>query len=84
MKESHVRQVLKGATAALIQIYQHTLSLFFGPCCRFFPSCSSYALESIERFGVIRGIKISFKRLIKCHPFNPGGYDPVPKINQNQ
>ncbi|OGP75844.1 MAG: membrane protein insertion efficiency factor YidD [Deltaproteobacteria bacterium RBG_16_49_23] len=72
-----------GAVTTLIHIYKHTLSLFFGPCCRFFPSCSSYALESIERFGVTGGIKLSIKRLIRCHPFTPGGYDPVPEINKN-
>ena len=54
--------------------------LFFGPCCRFTPSCSSYALLSIRRFGIIEGVLLIFKRLAKCHPFHPGGYDPVPEI----
>ncbi len=81
MKEKVVDQVLRGALATLIHIYQYTFSLLLGPCCRFFPSCSSYALESIDRFGMVKGIRLSLRRLIRCHPFNPGGYDPVPEIN---
>jgi putative membrane protein insertion efficiency factor len=83
MKEKTTHQVLKRVLLALLHIYQHTLSLFLGPCCRFFPSCSSYALQSIERFGVLEGMKLAWKRLIKCHPFNPGGYDPVPETTKN-
>lgn len=76
-------RVLKGMLLTLIRIYQSTLSLSLGPCCRFYPSCSAYALESIERFGIKWGIWLSFKRLLRCHPFNPGGYDPVSEINKN-
>ncbi|MDI7261234.1 MAG: membrane protein insertion efficiency factor YidD [Thermodesulfobacteriota bacterium] len=83
MREKAVHQVLKRALFTLLHIYQHTLSLLLGPCCRFFPSCSSYALESIERFGTLGGIKLTLKRLIKCHPFSPGGYDPVPETTKN-
>jgi putative membrane protein insertion efficiency factor len=72
-----VQKILKKAILALILIYQNTISLTLGPCCRFYPSCSSYAIESIERFGIIHGVWLSFKRLIKCHPLNSGGYDPV-------
>ncbi|HUL30743.1 MAG TPA: membrane protein insertion efficiency factor YidD [Thermodesulfobacteriota bacterium] len=64
----------------LIRLYQHAFSTFFGPCCRFTPSCSSYALLSIRRFGLIEGVLLIFKRLAKCHPFHPGGCDPVPEI----
>ncbi len=84
MIEKNVLIILKAALLTLIRIYQNTLSLSFGPCCRFYPSCSSYAFESIERFGIRQGIWLSFKRLIRCHPFNPGGYDPVSKIHKNQ
>jgi hypothetical protein len=81
MMEKMVFRILRGALLTLIHIYQHTFSLTLGPCCRFYPSCSSYAIESIERFGIVEGIRLSFKRLIRCHPINPGGYDPVPEIN---
>jgi len=76
-------EVLKKGLLFLIHMYQHTLSLSFGPCCRFYPSCSSYAIESIERFGVAKGGWLSMKRIIRCHPFHPGGYDPVEEVNKN-
>jgi len=81
MMEKGVVKILRGVLLTLIRIYQHTFSLTLGPCCRFYPSCSSYAVESIERFGIAEGARLSFKRLIRCHPFNPGGYDPVSEIN---
>jgi putative membrane protein insertion efficiency factor len=64
----------------LLHLYQHTFSISFGPCCRFTPSCSSYAILSIKRFGMMGGVWLTLKRLMKCHPFHPGGYDPVPEI----
>lgn len=77
MMGEEVLRILKKALLTLICIYQNTISLTLGPCCRFYPSCSSYAIESIERFGIKNGIWRSFKRVTRCHPFNPGGYDPV-------
>ncbi|NIO06207.1 MAG: membrane protein insertion efficiency factor YidD [Proteobacteria bacterium] len=62
---------------ALIRGYQIFLSPVFGPTCRFAPSCSNYAIEALRRFGVARGSWLSLRRLLKCHPFHPGGYDPV-------
>lgn len=62
----------------LIRIYQLTLSPLLGSNCRFQPTCSAYATEAIKRFGVLKGGYLSFRRLIKCHPFHEGGYDPVP------
>ena len=62
----------------LIRIYQATISPFLGPCCRFYPSCSEYAYEAISRFGLIRGGYLAIRRLLRCHPFHPGGIDPVP------
>ncbi len=61
----------------VIYFYQNSLSLFFGPCCRFYPSCSNYAIESITRYGLGKGVRMALKRIFKCHPFHPGGYDPV-------
>lgn len=80
--EARVIKIFKGILVAMIHIYQHTLSVGFGPCCRFYPSCSTYAIESIEHFGIREGIWLSIKRLMRCHPLNPGGYDPVTDIKK--
>jgi hypothetical protein len=61
----------------LIRGYQITISPLFGPTCRFVPTCSAYAIEAVQKFGVAKGLWMSLKRLLKCHPFHPGGYDPV-------
>ena len=64
--------------ALLIRLYQWTISPLLGPVCRFHPSCSHYALEAILRFGVLRGSALTLARLARCHPWHPGGFDPVP------
>ena len=61
-----------------IRGYQRFISPAFPPTCRFTPSCSHYALEAITRHGVIRGSWLAARRLVRCHPFHPGGEDPVP------
>jgi putative membrane protein insertion efficiency factor len=68
----------------LIRLYQWTVSPLLGPNCRFHPSCSQYALEAIERFGVLRGGWLAVKRIGRCHPWHPGGYDPVPAHGPNR
>jgi len=73
-------RLVKGGLILVIHLYQHTVSILLGPSCRFSPSCSSYALLSIQRFGIVDGVWLTLKRLLKCHPFHPGGYDPVPEI----
>ncbi len=80
MKKRTTHELFKEGLIILIHLYRYMLSTFLGPCCRFTPSCSSYALLSVQRFGIIEGAWLIFKRLIKCHPFHPGGYDPVPEI----
>jgi hypothetical protein len=62
----------------IIWIYQATLSGFLGQRCRFYPSCSEYASESISRFGILKGCTLAVRRVCKCHPFDPGGVDLVP------
>ena len=62
----------------LIRGYQPTLSPLLGPRCRFYPSCSHYAMEAIETHGAPRGVWLTVKRIGRCHPFNDGGFDPVP------
>jgi putative membrane protein insertion efficiency factor len=61
-----------------IRAYQLLLSPLLGPHCRFYPTCSCYAHIAIERFGVVRGTWLGFRRILRCHPFSEGGYDPVP------
>jgi putative membrane protein insertion efficiency factor len=70
---------VKRALLTLIRAYQRWISPTFPRRCRYEPSCSSYAAESIGRFGVIRGILLSIWRLVRCNPFSHGGFDPVPE-----
>lgn len=62
-----------------IRGYQLAISPMLGPRCRFHPSCSCYAHTAVERFGVLRGLVLSVRRIARCHPFCEGGYDPVPE-----
>ena len=62
----------------IIRGYQLVISPMLGPSCRFYPSCSCYAHTAIERYGVLRGGWLGLRRLLRCHPFREGGYDPVP------
>lgn len=62
----------------LIRVYQLTLSRLIGPVCRFHPSCSHYSAECLRLHGAARGTWLTLRRLLKCHPFHPGGYDPPP------
>ncbi|HBW47501.1 TPA: membrane protein insertion efficiency factor YidD [bacterium] len=63
-----------------VRIYKFIISPLLPPSCRFTPSCSSYAVEAVMKHGIIRGTLLATKRLCRCHPFNDGGYDPVPKV----
>lgn len=63
---------------ALLAAYRYLLSPMLGRNCRFFPSCSEYATEALERHGALRGSWLALKRVARCHPWHPGGYDPVP------
>ncbi len=60
----------------LVRLYQVTLSPLLGPTCRFHPSCSQYMIEAVEKYGVFAGGWKGIKRICRCHPFHPGGYDP--------
>lgn len=70
---------MKYIPMALIRLYQLTLSPILPPACRFTPTCSRYAYEALNRFGFFKGGWLAIKRIGRCHPFHPGGYDPVPE-----
>ncbi len=61
----------------LIRVYQLLISPILPPSCRFTPTCSDYTMQAIEKYGALRGIYLGARRLLRCHPFHPGGYDPV-------
>jgi putative membrane protein insertion efficiency factor len=62
----------------LLRGYQYSMRPLLGANCRFYPSCSDYAKDAIERHGALRGLWLSIRRVAKCHPYHPGGFDPVP------
>src|SRR6266571_2582516 len=70
--------VVSRMLSLFIRCYRYGLSPMFGMQCRFYPSCSAYALEAIERHGAARGAWIAIKRVARCHPWHPGGCDPIP------
>lgn len=72
------RKITQIFLLGLIKQYRFWVSPWFGNCCRFYPSCSGYAEEAIIKYGALKGIFLTFKRLIKCHPMHPGGVDRVP------
>lgn len=74
-----VASSISKSLSLIIRTYRYLLSPLLGDCCRFYPSCSSYALEAMEKHGVVRGCYLSSKRLLRCHPWHPGGIDPVPE-----
>ena len=69
---------MKALLLVMIRLWQNTFSRVFPPTCRFVPSCSDYAIEAFRKYGFFKGLWLAGNRLIKCHPWNPGGHDPVP------
>ena len=70
---------MKGVILLFIKGYHKYLSPLFPRCCRFYPTCSEYAFQAVQQFGVKKGLVLGLKRIIRCNPFNNGGYDPLPK-----
>ncbi|MCP3659905.1 MAG: membrane protein insertion efficiency factor YidD [Bacteroidetes bacterium] len=68
---------MKYSIIFLIKFYQYCISPMLGNCCRFYPSCSEYAKIAILKYGIIKGLKLTLKRISKCHPFGKHGYDPI-------
>jgi len=69
---------MKSILLALLRFYQYAISPMLGRNCRYHPTCSAYAVEAVERHGALKGGWLALKRVGRCHPFKPGGYDPVP------
>jgi len=76
-----MQQFAKSVVLQLLRLYKGAVSPLLLPACRYVPSCSEYAMEAVERYGVLRGSGRALKRLLRCHPFVRGGYDPVAKIH---
>jgi uncharacterized protein len=68
---------MKSGAIAVIRVYQRVLSPLLGPRCKYYPSCSEYAVQAIGRYGILRGAVLAAWRLLRCNPFSHGGYDPV-------
>ena len=62
----------------LVKIYQRIISPLFPPTCRYTPTCSEYAIQSLKKYGLIKGVSLSIKRIFNCHPWGGSGYDPIP------
>lgn len=73
---------MKKLLILLIRIYQVAISPLSPGKCRFIPTCSNYSIEAISKHGAIKGLYLSIRRILRCHPFNPGGYDPVPEVEK--
>lgn len=69
---------MKRLLIALVRVYQYVLRPVLGANCRFYPSCSDYLREAVERHGALKGSALGVRRMLKCHPYHPGGFDPVP------
>lgn len=73
-----LKTILSFPFIAIIKLYQWILSPMLGPKCRFTPTCSNYALQAFKKYGPIKGLWLASRRIVKCHPWGPHGYDPVP------
>ena len=72
-----IRSIPKRIMLGMIRFYRRFISPMFPPCCRFTPTCSAYALEAIQKYGALKGGYLAVRRILRCNPFHPGGYDPV-------
>lgn len=73
----HISDLLKNVLILIIRGYQKFISPMFPPTCRFYPTCSEYCLQAVKKYGPFKGSWLGIKRILRCHPGNPGGYDPL-------
>lgn len=73
-----VRELPKRVMLALLRFYKREISPMLPDACRFRPTCSEYAMQAIQKYGALKGGYLAIRRILRCHPFHPGGYDPVP------
>ena len=69
--------MIRNFVIIFIRLYQRFISPLTGPTCRFYPTCSKYTLQAVQKYGVWKGLYLGLRRLLRCHPFHPGGFDPV-------
>lgn len=69
---------MKNLLIGLVRVYQYAISPLLGRSCRYFPTCSEFTVEAVQKHGAIKGVWLGAKRICRCHPWHPGGYDPVP------
>ena len=74
---AYLRKLISWFALKLIRFYQLAISPYIRPCCRYVPSCSAYAHDAIQKYGIGRGGFLALRRFLRCHPFHPGGYDPL-------
>ena len=79
-----MKKWLRVVCVGCIRFYQLTISPYIGPCCRFSPSCSEYAIDAFNRYGVIKGGYLTARRLMRCHPWGGSGMDPVPEVEKGR
>lgn len=69
---------IDGIVLFMVKVYRKYISPYKRPCCRFYPTCSKYMYDAVGKYGAVKGVYLGVKRIFRCHPFHPGGYDPVP------
>jgi len=69
---------IDGIVLFMVKVYRKYISPYKRPCCRFYPTCSQYMYDAVGKYGAVKGVYLGVKRIFRCHPFHPGGYDPVP------
>ncbi|WP_442952113.1 membrane protein insertion efficiency factor YidD [Peptacetobacter sp.] len=72
-----IGKILTKACIKMVRFYQKYISPLKGPTCRFYPTCSQYSIEAFKKYGFLKGLYLTIRRILKCHPFHPGGYDPL-------
>ncbi|MCH5289249.1 MAG: membrane protein insertion efficiency factor YidD [Treponema sp.] len=73
-----MKRLLTNSACLFIRLYQRCISPLFPPCCRYYPTCSQYAVDALQKYGMLKGSAFAMRRIVRCTPFHAGGYDPVP------